>query len=137
MTAKINGRTPEEIKKGLEYCTDICDEGCDVCVYDSRYNRRDKLCLVQLKLDALAYIQQLESAQPKWISVEENPPKTGETVQLLWKRASGKCRSVCGYMSPLSDIAKTFRFYIFDYNVYAWEDVTHWAPLLEAPKEEK
>jgi hypothetical protein len=58
---KINGRTPEEIKRGLECCTDVCDEGCNACVYDRPYNRRDKLCLVQLKVDALSLIQQLEA----------------------------------------------------------------------------
>ena len=60
MTDKINGRTPEEIKKGLECCTDICDEGCKGCVYNRPYNRRDKLCLVQLKVDALALNWQIE-----------------------------------------------------------------------------
>lgn len=77
-----------------------------------------------------------EYAQPKWISVEDDQPEAGKTVQLLWKRASGKVQSVCGYMLPHNDIAITYRFHIFDYNIYAWEDVTHWAPLLEPPKEE-
>lgn len=57
-------KTPEEIKKGLECCTDICDEGCKICAYNKPYNRRDKQCLVQLKVDARALIQQLESE--KW-----------------------------------------------------------------------
>lgn len=61
MDNTINGRTPEEIKRGLECCTDVCDDGCDACVYDSQYNRRDKLCLVRLKIDALALIQRLEA----------------------------------------------------------------------------
>lgn len=80
-------------------------------------------------------IQQLEADRPKWISVEDEPPETGKTVQLLWKRASGKIQSVCGYMLPKNDVAKTFRFHILDYNIYAWGDVTHWMPLPEAPKE--
>lgn len=53
---KINGRTPDEIKKGLEYCGNhsFCDEECayyKVCCGSG--------CI--LSKHALAYIQQLES----------------------------------------------------------------------------
>lgn len=55
MTDKINGRTPEEIKKGLECCIlpnlNICDE----CPYQGEPCSK----LENLK-DFLAYIQQLE-----------------------------------------------------------------------------
>lgn len=49
-------RTPEEIKKGLECCTD--SDGCywdNGCPYGA-----NKECSCDLKADALAYIQQLE-----------------------------------------------------------------------------
>ena len=69
MSIKINGRTPEEIKKGLECCAEYgnCSEGCP-------YNPI-KDCGHDLYSDALAYIQQLEATQPKWISVEERLPE--------------------------------------------------------------
>lgn len=102
---------------------------------NEKINHRAETDCNALEQDALAYIQQLEAAQPKWISVEDEPPEAGKTVQLLWKRASGKIQSVCGYMLPKNDVAKTFRFHILDYNIYAWEDITHWAPLLELPEE--
>lgn len=50
MTIKINGRTPEEIKKGLE-----C-HNCGKCVY----NQSGDFYCEQVDVDALAYIQQLE-----------------------------------------------------------------------------
>lgn len=52
MKEKINGRTPEEIKKGLECCKS--NPTCSLCSY---YNEDD--CEV-MESDALAYIQQLE-----------------------------------------------------------------------------
>ena len=51
----INGRTPEEIKKGLECCTSDRMDSCDECPYQGRPCND----IENLK-DALAYIQQLE-----------------------------------------------------------------------------
>ena len=94
--------TPEEIKRGLKCCI---DGDCDSCPY---YEAK-KDCGDRLKIDALAYIRQLEAAhrteyceeadydcialgnarkrvteleaaQPKWISVEERLPKRNERV---------------------------------------------------------
>ena len=50
---KINGRTPEEIKKGLE-CCDV-KHSCFECPYRSD----DMNCCEQLAIDTLALIQQL------------------------------------------------------------------------------
>ena len=59
MTTTINGRTPEEIKKGLECCgaRKVCFtlDGSDVCSYDGT-----KFCIQNMAFDTLAYIQQLE-----------------------------------------------------------------------------
>lgn len=56
---KINGRTPEEIKKGLEVCS--TGAGCIQCPYD-----KPNLCHgIENKADALAYIQQLEERDSK------------------------------------------------------------------------
>lgn len=54
MTNEINGRTPEEIKKGLELCyAPVCD--CSECSY---FEEED--CDLHLAADVRAYIQQLE-----------------------------------------------------------------------------
>lgn len=52
---KINGRTPEEIKKGLGHCS---EDGCKGCNYDDDCNMADGFSV--LAFDALALIQQLE-----------------------------------------------------------------------------
>lgn len=55
MTDTINGRTPEEIKKGMECCCteDLHCSGCNYCnICDIDVHAIDR--------DALAYIQQLE-----------------------------------------------------------------------------
>lgn len=53
MNITINGKTPEEIKKGHECCA---SGSCLGCPY-----RREKHCVTQMKGDVNAYIQQLES----------------------------------------------------------------------------
>ena len=60
MKDKIKGRTPEEIKKGLDCCIYETDDSslvdhCRVCPYQPT-----GLCIRTLLKDALAYIQQLE-----------------------------------------------------------------------------
>jgi hypothetical protein len=55
MNNAINGRTPEEIKAGLEYCVSESVLSCDECPYAG------KPCDgMQMFKDALALIQQLE-----------------------------------------------------------------------------
>ena len=93
MTTTTNGRTPEEIKKGLECCTPgwvanhwkSCSSKCP-------YITLSASCRGQLVYDALAYIQQLENqigeltekvaqleaAQPKWFSVKEKLPENDD-----------------------------------------------------------
>ena len=63
-------RTPEEIKKGLEICRGKCTGNKPHCPYDKYVNG----CEDALNRDALAYIQQLEAQQPRWISVGERLP---------------------------------------------------------------
>lgn len=55
------GRTPDEIKKGLECCQYDSDGMllCDECPYKTR--SCDCECLSKLAADALAYIRQLEA----------------------------------------------------------------------------
>ena len=54
MSNTINGRTPEEIKRGLE-----CFE-CDDCAYGRKNNGGQARCS-DVENDALAYIQRLEA----------------------------------------------------------------------------
>ena len=57
MNNKINGKTPEEIKKGLECCASeyTPETYCDGCPYG-----RMGICGNSMLVDALALIQQLE-----------------------------------------------------------------------------
>ena len=50
-------KTPEEIKKGLNFCTTECFGHNENCPYRSDPSE----CVLHLCTDALAYIQQLES----------------------------------------------------------------------------
>ena len=59
MDSTINGRTPEEIKKGLECCMGVAD--CLACPYKKEYSDGSKSCVETSTKDALAYIQQLEN----------------------------------------------------------------------------
>ena len=92
-------KTPEEIKKGLETC--IVYKNCRGCPYNNGK------CGMQLEIDALAYIQQLEShigelaenvAQPKWISVNDRLPDN--EVDVL----------ICVTRKHYSDPSKYIRF---------------------------
>ena len=117
MTTTINGRTPEEIKKGLECCVSIAPK-CDVCPYEGE-------CLLPFgsepESDALAYIQQLESAQPKWISVEERLPEENIDALILFKH-----NMAVGCYDGEGE------WYVYtDDGFYAYSDgtPTHWMPL--------
>lgn len=56
---KINGRTPEEIKKGLEHCSKLI--ACAGCSYDG-----DSICDQSMHTDSLALIQQLERERDQY-----------------------------------------------------------------------
>ena len=56
MNNTINGKTPDEIKKGLECCLKL-KTNCSLCPYAPNV---DGDCMNGLVPDALAYIQQLE-----------------------------------------------------------------------------
>ena len=114
----INGRTAEEIKRNLSYLVrcEICPQnheyGCD-------YEKRTKEC--QTTNDALALIERLEEAQPRWISVEERLPRCGERVLV--------CNGGSVWEAYLSISHKWVR------HEFLWAiDVTHWMQLPEPPK---
>ena len=142
-------KTSEEIKKGLE----CCDKGNACrghCPYDGPENGI-KGCTGKLSRDALAYIQQLESAQPKWISVEDRLPDDLEEVLILVKETEfyGQYQEFsksyfCQYIGCVDDgewftVWCNGHRYIKDTAKEPYSDkleVTHWMPLPEPPKEE-
>lgn len=109
-------KKPEEVKKGLECCANssFCDEECP---YFEECNEG----LEVHASDALAYIQQLESQVPRWISVDERMPENYATVIIFRE----DCRNACiGWLIGGSwSVPKGVR-------------VTHWMPLPEGPKED-
>ena len=104
MTTKINGRTPEEIKKLLAN------------------HKSFTFSAEQLFADALAYIQQLEAAQPKWISVEERLPDEIARVLVY----------IDGYYT-VSELHNLWGGMVWDYMGIDGRP-THWMPLPEPPK---
>ena len=119
-------KTPEEIKKGLEYCGKC--NGCrGYCPYDSFEDSLEE-CTSKLAIDALALIQQLEAQVPKWISVEERLPKDRVSVIgfLPIESKNG--------VPPMREVFHTDRgWYVPAFDEHCI--VTHWIPLPEPPKE--
>lgn len=126
MDEKINGRTPEEIKRWVDgratcnTCPKEHEVGCE-------YGERTEDC--QMCIDTIAYIERLESERdaalakvPRWISVEERLPRCGERVLVtndgsVWE-------------AYLSISHKWVR------QEFVWAaKVTHWMPLPSEPKE--
>lgn len=113
-------KTPDEIKKGLECCAGMHDHAyCKQCPY--AYVDCD-----EMSRDALTYIQQLEAAYPKWISVKERLPEDGQRVVGIAENG------MTGIMDYRDD-GTPFAARIF--GVY-FSNITHWMHLPCAPKEE-
>ena len=75
-------------------------------------------------LDALTYIQQLEAAQPKWISVKKMFPKHKQVV--------------LAYVDPCVEIVQwneADELWEADAGWFKLDSVTHWMPLPEPPEE--
>ena len=137
---KINGRMPEEIKKGLECCGMAWKPvDCEGCPYTGSIG-----CGNEMHDDALAYIQQLEedrkerdiiadayqeleAAQPKWISVDDELPE-GKCVAV-----NGLGFMLIGYVRKRTN-GKGYR--CDDENdVFGMMGVTHWMSLPTPPEE--
>ena len=122
-------KTPEEIKKGLEFCGSDNDCLPSLCPYYHECLFEDEYVLQK---DALAYIQQLEAKVPKWISVEERLPSSKKPY------ANVIVRTRNGRVLP--------GFHNDEYGWYAMSEeenycdlivgdrVTHWMPLPEPPE---
>lgn len=119
-------KTPDEIKKGLENCTEC--GGCTICEYSAECNCEPD-CLEPflngwpLMCDALMLIQQLEAQVPKWISVEERLPKSGRYL-VITKKGDGMTK------------VNTATYNDMGWWTYAnFGEITHWMPLPKPPKE--
>lgn len=120
-------RTPEEIKKGLEYCSEKAkrETKCSECIY---FNDPRGWCSTAITKDALDYIQQLEAQQPRWISVGERLPENGQKIIAAFRGSSGWVVDQARYAYGEFDFASWV-------NVLG-DNITHWMPLPQSPEEE-
>jgi hypothetical protein len=121
----INGRMPEHIKAGLR-CRVAGDVECSDCAYYGtvlyEIGQREYEC-DDIDRDALALIERLEAAQPKWISVKERLPEKAGKYIVCTRKMSVYCTA--------------FRFF-HGKGYFATDStthITHWMPLPEPPKE--
>ena len=119
--------TPEEIKNGLKICRGECTGNKPHCPYDKYVNG----CEDTLNRDALAYIQQLEAAQPKWVSAA-NPPEK-------W-HMDDEDNALINYLVVVHDYGVDIGNYVKPANMWVVmglpAKVTHWMTLPEPPKED-
>ena len=142
-------KTPDEIKKGLECCKPIwkndhwktCDQSCP-------YVAEAVFCRTMLNGDALGYISQLESQNrcfkeikescekrmiemaqrmPRWISVEERLPEDYEDVVIIMRD---------GASSWYRAAYREYGGWSFGGGRRVNDEVTHWMPIPQPPKEE-
>ena len=129
----INGRTPEEIKRWLRWATYRCmqtEDRCATCEYQKDCG---EYCGSDTYEEALAYIQHLEAQQPKWIGVEDVPPK--ENVYYMVSV------TLHGNRGMYTDIAMfDGELWVRDagsyFDVLDKGDITHYMPLPSPSKED-
>ena len=117
-------RTPEEIKKGLNHCSEKAGgkTKCSECVY---FKDGRGWCSTTITRDALSYIQQLEAQQPRWISVGDRLPEDDGYV--LCHCNDGSPDVVCMYYGDGEFVTPELD------NIT--HIVTHWMPLPQPPEE--
>ena len=135
----INGRTPEEIKHVLEWSAFSCGGvDCDGCTYQDVCSRESD---ERLASDALALIEHLEAAQPKWISVKDSKkPRHGQ-----------ECLCICAMENDPKhewDYQMVLKWYAYGSNGLVDRPhfqhegcggmiVTHWMPIPQTPEEDE
>lgn len=85
MITTINGRTPEEIKKGLESCINW-ETGCIECPYD---NLPHDECVFAMKSDNIALIQQLERERDAAVEDIKEAAQTGSLCYICKSNNKG------------------------------------------------
>lgn len=130
------GKTPDEIKKGLECCAKSSLEACEHCPYRKDC---DNFEAGNLYRDAIAYINKLEACVPKWISVNDRLPEPSTYVLALTAPGAlsvGQNVIVADYIHPKSEDHGVFVIAYTNYDDKDIVPVTHWMQLPEPPKEE-
>lgn len=124
-------RTPEEIKKGLKYCSEKAKRktNCSECIY---FNDPRGWCSTAITKDALSYIQQLEAQQPRWISVGERLPEDADRVYVALRGGAGGVYIAQYFKNKCQQ--EDFWMLENDWEVPA--SPTHWMPLPPGPEEE-
>lgn len=129
-------KSPEEIKKGLAYC-DSRDNMFKGCAGGCPYWCDKSGChSTEMKIDALAYIQQLENqiadvgkTSTRWISVKKRLPENGQKVIAAFRNSGGWIVDQARYSNGEFDFASW---------AYVWDDnITHWMPLPKPPEVEE
>lgn len=130
MSELINGRTPEEIKRGLS-CK-MAGQHCNFCSYQIDCISEDGDPGV-INRDALALIERLESERdaalakvPKWIGVKDHKPAPFVSVQVFMTDA--------GSFPPVREgyLIDDTHFYIPA--IRGIHPVSHWTELATPPK---
>lgn len=119
-------KTPDEIKTGIEFCTTkVVSGNLKTCDLDCPYRVEGVWCRNALAHDTLAYIQQLEAKAPKWISVKDKMPPTGNAVLVAVhnQKMAWNCVEVDVWDGRWLENADS-----------EWHIVTHWMPLPEPPE---
>lgn len=134
----INGRTPEEIKRGIK-CHVSWGDCSTECPYDDVRNKPAHECIQSMTKDALALIQHLESERdaalakvPKWISGKDRLPENKKETADCYLVTDGAFIWMAYWGCKEWQFAQcTDSPYVID-----WTDITHWMPLPKAPEEE-
>ena len=137
-------KLPEKIKKGLAYC-DSRDNMLNGCAGGCPYwCDKDGCHSTEMKIDALAYIQQLEEQQPRWISVKDRLPEPNQDVLLIAHGWRGRLLYIgrlhheeaeTSWLTGITSMESEWR--INGWSYLKAPLVTHWMPLPELPKEEE
>ena len=93
-------------------------------------------CHLQMTCHANAFLAGYAAAQPKWISVKERLPEIPDghfiSEEVLWISCYGEIK-----VSFLEKLRSELRIDWGEAGLYKLDQVTHWMPLPEPPKEEK
>lgn len=113
-------KTPDEIKKGLEYLsiTDIAQK------VEAAKRGLPYAYAEDIATDALAYIQQLEAKVPQWISVKERLPEEADEVLVFCRNGETTWTNLAHRVGK-----QWWRVGV------PMQCVTHWMPLPEPPEE--